>query len=151
MKPIDTEHRTFILSLDADNGQGLAEQAGFTPPSTEVGEREQRQVLKDWAVMDAEGVLPRLMQYASWYTELVVPAHAGIEERLAANQAFVTFAVASIARLKARGLLETPAQRRLVPVMTDTNGNVVDDVVPDELMEYAAEMFEWQHGGRDYE
>lgn len=149
MKTTDTEHRTFILTLDADEGQKLAQTAGFTPPSVDVGEREQRQVLKDWAVMDAEGVLPRLMQYASWFTDLVVPEDAPMENRLMANQSHVTFAVAAIARLKARGLIETPANRRLVPVMTDSDGKVVDERLPDELLDMAAEMYEWQHGGRE--
>jgi hypothetical protein len=105
--------------------------------------------MKDWAVMDAEGVLPRLMEYAGWFTELVVPDHATIEEKLSAQQSFVTFAAASIARLKARGVLETPAGTRLVPILTDPTGKPIDEGIPEELMEHAAEMFEYRNGGGD--
>jgi hypothetical protein len=145
----DTEHRTFLLMLDADEGQEIAAGVGFVPPGDDVQEREQRQVLKDWAVMDAEGLLPRLLQYAKWFSDLVVPDSAPAEDKLAATQSFVTFAAASIGRLKQHGMLQTPEGRRLVPLINDADGNLVDDSIPDELMEHAAEMYEWQHGGSE--
>ena len=145
-----TEHRTFILMLDADDGQDIAVSEGFTAPSADVAEREGRQVMKDWALMDDEGVLPRLMEYANWFTDIVVPEDAEPEERMAATQSFVTFAAASIGRLKARGYLQTPENKRLIPIVHDEQGQPIEDTkIPEELMEYAAEMYEWQNRSND--
>jgi hypothetical protein len=145
-----TEHRTFILMLDADDGQDIAVSEGFTAPSDDVAEREQRQVMKDWALLDAEGLLPLLMEYAHWFTRIVVPEDADPEEIMTATQSFVTFAAASIGRLKARGYLQTPENKRLIPIVHDQQGVPIEDAkIPEELMEYAAEMFEWQNRSKD--
>lgn len=139
------EHRTFILMLDADEGQELAVSEGFTPPSEEVQTRENHQVLKHWALMEAEGVLPKLLNYAEWFAGLVVPDDATEEERTTTVHSFVTFAAASISTLKTLDLIETPINNRLLPILHDTDGKVIDDDIPEELLEHAAEMYEWQN------
>lgn len=147
-KPSVTEHRTFLLTLDADDGQGIAEKEGFTRPSQEVQERETQQVYKDWALLDAEGVLPNLMTYANWFADVVMPDGASVEDRMHTTRSLITFAATALVRLKHTGMLETPPNRRLVPIIQDLQGNLIDDdSIPEELMEHAAEMYEWRNGG----
>lgn len=138
----DTEHRTFLLMLDQQSGQEIAQSEGFTPPSDDVAEREQRQVMKDWALLDAEGIIPKIMEYSKWFSDVVLPEEATPEEKVHTLHSFVTFGVAVIARLREKGLLESSA--KLIPIMHDDQGRPINDsAIPEELIDYAAEMEEY--------
>ena len=138
----DNEHRTFLLTLDADQGQDIAMSQGFTPPSEDVAQRETRQVFKDWALLDAEGILPQLMEYSKWFSEVVLPEEATDEDKVTTIHSFVTFGAAAIARLKVRGLLDTSA--KLIPILHDEQGHPINDsYIPEELVDLSVEMDEY--------
>ena len=140
----DTPQLSKQLGVWLAEGQDIALANGYTPPGEDVMMREQRQVMKDWALLDAEGILPSLMEYSKWFADIVLPDEATPEERITTIHSFVTFGAASIARLKVRGLLETPKQHRLIPVLHDIEGHVINDSeIPEELIEHAVEMVEW--------
>jgi len=135
------EHRAFLLSLDADEGQAIAAHAGYTPAAQDVAAMEMEQVNKDWALMDAEGLLPHIFRYAHWFAGAILPEEATAADKFQTIQSVTVFTVATISRLKNKGLLETPQARRLTPVMVDPEtGEHMTHDIPDEMMEHAAEM-----------
>ena len=149
-----TEHRTFLLTTGVEDGHERAEEAGFLPASEDVARRESLQVMQDWALMEREGHLEHLQTYARWFTDLMLDGEEASDfARLHTIHTLVTFGVAVIARLKHKGFLQTPEGKRLVTVAFDQNGNRLPPAghIPAELMEAAAEMYEWQHGGKDRE
>jgi flagellar biosynthesis regulator FlaF len=146
------EHRTFLLTLDNEDGDSIAQQAGFTPASEDVHDREREQVTKDWAILDAEGVLDELQKYAHWFSDVAIEDDTlSDHERSHATQSAVVFAAAAIARLKNRGFIETPTNRRLVAVVRSEDGVIKDNRLPEELLEHAADMYAWQHDIKDDE
>jgi len=140
------EHRTFLLTLDREDGDEIASLAGFTSASEDVYDRERDQVAKDWALMEAEGLLPQLLQYATWFADVAIGEDyvTDADRELTVSTA-VTFAASAIARLKHRGYVETPSDKRLIAVLRDPDGSIRDHRIPEELMEHAADLYAWRH------
>jgi len=143
VKSDPVEHRSFILTLDTTDGDILASEAGLTPASEDVFELECVSAAKDWAIMQGEGMLPQLLQYAEWFADIAVPPEATSMERQMFLQSSVTFAAAAIARLKNNGYLQTPPSRRITAVaIKPSTGEVFDrSVLPEDLLDLAADLY----------
>lgn len=66
--------RNFYLALTPLLGHEIAkEEAGFTPPSDEIGEAEVKDVLESWFRMSASGAGEVIANCAWWMTQLLDP------------------------------------------------------------------------------
>ena len=64
------EKRMYYLMLSPSIGQEFAEEAGFSPPSTDVQEAETYDVLARWTLITTTDLLPDIIETADWFCDI---------------------------------------------------------------------------------
>jgi len=62
------DKRMFYLMLSVAEGQHYAQEMGFPPPSEEVQEQEQMDVMYRWGIFVATDVYSQIVETAEWLT-----------------------------------------------------------------------------------
>lgn len=65
------DKRMFYLMLSVPEGQYYAHEMGFAPPSEEVQEQEQVDVMTRWGIFVATEVYNEIVESASWLTDFL--------------------------------------------------------------------------------
>lgn len=65
------DKRMFYLMLSVAEGQYYAQEMGFPPPSEEVQEQEQVDVMTRWGVFVATEVYNEIVESANWLTDFL--------------------------------------------------------------------------------
>ena len=66
--PVD--RRNFYLMLSVPQGQGIANLAGFHPPSEDVIEKEAEEIIKRWLILGQVGALDSCIEASEWFFEI---------------------------------------------------------------------------------
>jgi len=64
-------HRTFLLTMSPQDGQEIAEMAGFSLPSEEVMEQETTDVMGKWFTLKALGLLDDIQKCSEWVSHII--------------------------------------------------------------------------------
>lgn len=65
------DKRMFYLMLSVPEGQHYAQEMGFPPPSEEVQEQEQVDVMTRWGIFVATEVYHEIVESATWLTDFL--------------------------------------------------------------------------------
>lgn len=63
--------RTFLLTMSPSDGQDIAELMGFSPPSEEVKEQENIDVMSKWFTLQSIGLLEEINKCADWVSAII--------------------------------------------------------------------------------
>lgn len=76
------DKRNFYLMMSAVEGQQFAADMGFSPPSEDVAEVENEEVLTRWAVFLHYGLLKEIEEASQWFTQFLTETNKiGSDER----------------------------------------------------------------------
>lgn len=64
-------HRTFLLTMSPEDGQEIAEMAGFSLPSEEVMEQETTDVMGKWFTLKTLGLLDDIHKSSEWVSQII--------------------------------------------------------------------------------
>lgn len=65
------EKRMFYLMLSVQEGQFYAQSMGFPPPSEEVQEIEQTDVMTRWGIFIATDIYNEIVEATEWFTDFM--------------------------------------------------------------------------------
>lgn len=92
--------RTFLLTLSPQEGQEIAEMAGFSPPSPDVQEQENIDVMGKWFTLSAVGLMEDIIQSATWMSDIIkFQNNLGDEEVKTSISLFTSFGVSFLTML----------------------------------------------------
>jgi hypothetical protein len=102
----ELRRRQFLLSLSVKEGQTLASLLGFTPPSVDVQQIEETDVLRQMVQLGAVGVLSSIQEAAEWFSG-VLKVRIDLDEQELKNafNVFLSFTVAVVMKLVSEDLV----------------------------------------------
>lgn len=102
----ELRRRQFLLSLSVNEGQTLASLLGFTPPSVDVQQIEETDVLRQMVQLGAIGVLSSIQEAAEWFSG-VLKVRMDLDEQELTNafNVFLAFTVAAVMKLVSEDLV----------------------------------------------
>ncbi len=117
-KSVDTSQfrkRQFLLTLSINEGQDIARLMGFHPPSVEVQESEQTDVLRRLVEIGASGIASSLSEGTTWMCELL-SARLDLSEEEVRNSynVFLSHTIAAVIKLLDEGLVYPSQEVRAV-------------------------------------
>lgn len=87
------DKRLFYLMLSPSLGQEFASNAGFSPPSDDVQEKETLDILSRWTVITVTGLLEDIIESADWICDF---QNLSEDDREDVHRTFVSFGVALV-------------------------------------------------------
>jgi hypothetical protein len=124
-KRIDTDNfrkRQFLLTLSVNEGQDIAKIMGFQPPSVEVQESEQTDVLRKLVEVGASGIASSLSESTMWMCDLLkIRLDMSEEERNNSYNVFFSHVIASVIKLVDEGLIEPTTPVRAIVLRGDSD------------------------------
>jgi hypothetical protein len=102
----ELRRRKFLLQLSVREGQEIASLVGFVPPSPEVMDSEQTDVLKNTVKLGANGIAGSVAESANWFCDVLrARLDLSAEDRDNAYNTLLCFGLATSSKLIDEGLV----------------------------------------------
>jgi len=116
----ELRRRRFLLNLSVKDGQNLASTLGFTPPSMDVQEIEETDVLRQMVQLGAGGILSSIQEATEWFSSVLkVRMELDDQELHNATNMLTAFAVGAVMKLVSEELVVPTVDVEVVFVRED--------------------------------
>lgn len=117
--------RMFLLSMSPTDGQDIAELMGFSPPSPDVREQENIDVMSKWFTLQSIGLLEDINKCADWVSAIIRKQNNLDESETGISTAlFTSFGVSLLTMLLDSRKIEVRGEMPIV-IPSDAIGKLI--------------------------
>lgn len=142
--------RTFLLTMSPSDGQDIAELMGFSPPSEEVREQENIDVMSKWFTLQSIGLLEEINKCADWVSAIIRKQNnLNDSETHISTALFTSFGVSLLTMLLDDRKIEVRGEMPVV-IPSDSIGKLVSlinmfSLVTDDEFEAEYDEDDWEN------